>query len=102
MDSRVGTLVGIALVLVALAAFAVYRWQQRKRVRWVEGRVREYLVERYGGLPNHLNINCSEDPLWPVLVSFDDPRTGTRNRLQFSCSGPASTFSLFSEKEEGR
>ena len=90
------------MVLVALAAFASYRWQQRKRVRSVEGRVREYLVSRYGGLPDRLDINCSEDPLWPVLVSFDDPRTGTRSRLQFSCAGPASALCLLLEKEEGR
>jgi hypothetical protein len=102
MDNRGGTLVVIALALVALAAFAFYRWHQRKRVSWVQGRVREYLVARYGVLPTHLDINCSEDPLWPVLVSFDSPRAGFRHTLQFSCSGSASTFSLLSEKEEGR
>jgi hypothetical protein len=100
MDNGGGTLVGIALALVALAAFAFYRWHQRKRVSWVQGRVREYLVARYGGLPNHLDINCSDDPLWPVLVAFDNPRTGIQHRLRFACPGPESTFSLLSEEEK--
>jgi hypothetical protein len=47
-----------------------------------------------------LNVNCSDDPLWPVLVSFDDPRTGIRHRLQFACSGQQSTFSLRAETED--
>ncbi len=103
MDNSVEALVLIAAsALVALAAFALYRWQQRKRVRRVEGWVGGYLVARYGELPDHLNINCSDDRLWPVLVSFDSPRTETRHRLQFGCWGPPSTFSLLSEKEEKR
>src|SRR4051794_1000078 len=101
MENSVVLLVGMAaFAVVVLAAFVLYRRQQRKRVRQVEGQVREYLVTRYGRLPNHLNINCSEDPQWPVLVSFHSA-TGTRHRLQFNSYGPASAFSLFSEKEEG-
>jgi hypothetical protein len=35
--------------------------------------VKNYLCVRYGELPNPLSINCSDDPLWPVLVAFDTP-----------------------------
>jgi hypothetical protein len=103
MQNSAEALVGMAvLALVALAAVAVYRWQQRKRVRQVEEGVKEYLVVRYGALPDHLNINCSDDPLWPVLVAFDNPHTGSRHSLQFDFRGPPSTLSLLSEKEERR
>jgi hypothetical protein len=103
MQNSAEALVGMAvLALVALAAVAVYRWQQRKRVRQVERCVRDYLSARYGGLPNRLNINCSDDPLWPVLVAFDNPRNGSRHSLQFDCRGPHSTLSLLAEKEERR
>jgi hypothetical protein len=91
-----------ALALTALAAFTVYRWRQRKRVRRVEQWVKKYLSFRYNGQLSPLNINCSDDPLWPVLVAFDDPRTRIRHRLRFACAGSHSTFSLLSEKEETR
>jgi hypothetical protein len=88
------------LATAALAVIAVYRWRQRKRARQVGDRVEEYLSARYGAVPGDLNVNCSDDPLWPVLVSFHDPRTGNRHRLQFACPGPASTLSFLSEKED--
>ena len=90
----------VALGFTALAVFALYRWQRRARVRRVEGLVRNYLAARYNGLPGHLHIQCSDDPLWPVFVAYDGPGDGTRRRLQFDCSGPRSALSILSEKEE--
>ena len=43
---------------------------------------------------------CSDDPLWPVLVTFTDPRTGLRQRLQFDYRGAGSPLALLSEKED--
>jgi hypothetical protein len=101
MENSVVVLLGAAaLAMAAPAAFALYRWLQRQRVHRVEKWVKEYLFARYGELPNHLNTDCSDDPLWPVVVAFEGPRTGNRHRLQFVCSGPSSTFCLLSEKEE--
>jgi hypothetical protein len=98
-----GLLIAVAaLAVTALAAFAVYRWRQRQRVRRVEQWVKDYLSVRYDGQPGRLSIDCSDDPLWPVLVAFDDPRTGAHHRLRFTCAGPASTFSLQAEQEELR
>jgi hypothetical protein len=103
METRVVALIGMAVLLfAALAAVALYRWRQRKRVHRVEGRVKDYLLGRYGGLPSRLNINCSDDPLWPVLVAFDNPRTGVRHRLQFDWREPAADLALLSEQEERR
>jgi hypothetical protein len=90
------------LAPAALAVIAAYRWRQRKRALQVGDRVREFLSARYGEVPGGLNVNCSDDPLWPVLVSFQNPHTGSRHRLQFACPGPASTLSFLSEKEEER
>jgi hypothetical protein len=101
MEKSTAVLIGMAVLgVTALAAFALYRWRQQKHVRQVEKWVRDYLLVRYGGLPNHLDINCSDDPLWPVLVAFDNPRTGIQHRLRFACPGPESTFSLLSEEEK--
>jgi hypothetical protein len=103
MDKNAEVLTVVAvLVLVALAAFAAYRWQQRTRVRRVKDWVKEFLVARYGDLPIHLNINCSDDLLWPVFVTFNEPRSGILHRLQFACGGQQSSFSVLSEKEEKR
>jgi hypothetical protein len=103
METNAEMLMAVAvLVVTALAAFAVYRWRQQRYVRQVKRWVEGYLSTRYGELPNHLNINCSDDRLWPVLVAFDHPRTGLRHSLQVACWGPQSTFSLLSEKEETR
>ena len=91
-------LIGMAaLVAVALGTFTLYWWQQQRRVRRVEGWVRDYLYERYGKLPVGLRVDCSDDRLWPVLVDFDDPTNGGQRRLQFSCPGPRSAFSLLRE-----
>jgi hypothetical protein len=103
MEKSAEVLIGMAaLGLTAAAAFVVYRWRQRKRLRWVEKWVKDYLCVRYGELPNPLSINCSDDPLWPVLVAFDTPRTGSRHSMQFTCGGRHSTCELLSEKEEER
>jgi hypothetical protein len=96
-------LIGLAgLAVAALAAFALYRWWQRRHVRQVGEWVKGYLTARYGALPERLHVNCSDDSLWPVLVAFDGPRPGTRHRLQFACAGPPATYALLSEKEEER
>jgi hypothetical protein len=91
-----------ALGLAAATAFVVYKWRQKKRVRRVESCVKEYLRARYGEVPDPLSINCSDDPLWPILVAFDGPRAGARHSLQFTCGGTHSTFALLSEKEAQR
>lgn len=82
------------LAFVALAVFTLYRWQQRRRVRRVQKWVRAYLLKRFGVVPDPLSINCSDDPLWPVLVAFNAPDTGVHERLRFSCPARDSTFSL--------
>ena len=103
MENSAEVLIGMAaLGLAAAAAFAVYRWRQRNRVRRVEKWVKDYLCARFGELPNPLSINCSNDLLWPVLVAFDTPRTGIRYSMQFTCGGRHSTYALLSEKEEDR
>jgi hypothetical protein len=103
MDQSVAMLVGItAAALAGLAAFTAYCWQQRSRVRRVKQWVTGYLHTRFGTPLNELSITCTNDRLWPVLARFDDPRTGTRHRLQFSCLGPDTAFALLSEKQESR
>jgi hypothetical protein len=103
MQSNIAVLIGMAaLALMALAAFGVYLWRQRQRVRRAEVWVRDFLFARYGVLPDNLNINCSDDPLWPVLVDFDGPGTGNRHSLQFAYPGASSTLSLLCEKQERR
>jgi len=103
MDKSVEALIGMAgLALLALATFAAYRWRQRERVRRVEHWVREYLVAHYGGMPDDLHINCSDDARWPVLVSFNGRLNGARHLLHFGCGGRVATFALLSEKEEQR
>jgi hypothetical protein len=103
MDKNTEVLIGMAvLALATAAAVAFYRGQQRKHVREVGTWVKDYILARYGEVPQPLHINCSNDSLWPVLVDFDSPRTGIRHRLQFACAGPRSAFSLLSEKEEKR
>jgi hypothetical protein len=62
--------------------------------------VEEFLSARYGGLPDRLAINSSDDALWPVLVAFDGPGTGTRHRLRFACAGAPSEFALLSEETD--
>ena len=101
MERSIEVLMGMAAAaLAALAAFAVYRWRQRKRVRQAETWVNAYLSTRYGELAAGPSINCSDDPLWPVLVTFTDPRTGVRQRLQFDYRGAGSPLALLSEKED--
>jgi hypothetical protein len=103
MDRSAEVSIGMAvLALTALAAGAVYRWRMRDRVRRVETWVKGYLSDRYGGLPDRLTINCSDDRTWPVLVGFDNLGTGTWHRLQFGCWGQPSTFSLLAEAEDQR
>jgi len=101
MARNTEALIGMAaLALTALAAFAVYRWWMRQRVLPVRAGVGGWLSDRYGGLPKGLSIDCSDDPLWPVLVAFDDPGTGTRHRLRFACNGQPPTVSLVADSED--
>jgi hypothetical protein len=93
---------GAVIALAAVVVAVVYQWRQRSRVRLVECWVKNYLVTRFGELPNRLNINCSNDRLWPVVVAFGDIRNEIPHRLQFSCTGDPSTFSLVSDREEAR
>jgi hypothetical protein len=100
MDRTVEVLIGGAVLVALLAAFALYRRRQRSRVqrvtRWVEG----YLSDRYGAVPSLLCIHCSDDPLWPVLVNFTSPRTGRPHRMRFDCPGSGSSLSVLSDSEE--
>ena len=88
--------VGIVAV-TALAGFASYRWQQRNRVRAVKLWVEKYLFVREGMPPLRLKINCSDDQLWPVLVSYDDTRTGNKHSMRFHCQGSQTEYALLSE-----
>lgn len=92
----------VVIVVALLAAYAYSRWQERRRVRVVDQWVRKLLVGRYGRLPNHLSINGFEDSRDPVIVRFNHPITGTRQRMQFSCQGAVGTFHLLSERQEPR
>ena len=103
MANSAVVLIGMAAVgLTAVAAFMVYRWWQKKRIHRVETWVKDYVSLHYGELPNPLTINCSDDPLWPVLVSFDTPHNGTRHSLRFTCGRTHSSFALLLKKEEQR
>jgi hypothetical protein len=101
MHDNTGILSGLALLLFAsMAVFAVYKLRRITRLRQVDTWVKDFLFARYRELPKDLRINCSNDQLWPVLVEFPAPDTGIRHSLEFSCSGPSSTYSLLSENEE--
>jgi hypothetical protein len=102
MASNGPALIGMALVVMSLAAFPVYRWWQQRRVHKVEAWVKEYLFGRYGELPNDLHIDCSYDRLWPVLVTFDTPHTGLRHSMQFDCGRAQPAWLLVSEGHEQR
>jgi hypothetical protein len=103
MDKATEVLTGVAAAAVAaLAAFAVYRWRQRKRFRSVKTWIKTYVAEHYDGTVADLRIDCSDDPLWPVLVSFGHDRSGLRHRLEFTCAGRQSSFALWSEKMDAR
>jgi len=99
MANRAEILMIVTGFFLALAAFAVYRWRQERRVDRITTWVTEYVLAHYGQVPAPLQINCTDDHLWPVLVAFDCPRSGTRRRLQFSCAGAPSTYALVSVKE---
>lgn len=90
-------LVIAAAALVAVAAYCLYRVQQRRRVLGIGECVRSYLQQQYGELPNDISINCSDDSRWPILVSFAEPQGGARRQLQFKCSGPLSSFRILAD-----
>ena len=84
------------LAIAAICSFFVYRWRQRPRVLAVNLKIKDYLSQRFGRLHDNLTINCSDDPLWPILVNFTTPPYDDQHRLQFMCSGPNSTLALLS------
>ena len=86
-----------SLVIAAIGALCVHRWRQRTRVLAVNVKIKEYMRQRFGQLPDNLRINCSDDPLWPILVGFTTPPYDDRHNLQFMCSGPISKLALSSE-----
>jgi hypothetical protein len=99
MDENAVVLIGVALVVItALAAWAAYRGRQRARVRRVKEWVKGYLVTRYGAVPDGRNINCSDDPRWPVLVAFDRPLAGPGT----ACGSPVTGPRLPSGSSRGR
>lgn len=101
MDMIAEFVVIIAVLLAAaVVALILYRRRCRERVWRVEAAVKEILRTRYGEVPPQLMIHCSDDELWPVLVSFVSPRTDRRHRLQFAFSVMGSSCSLTSEVEE--
>jgi len=102
MDKGTVITIGIGVIcgLISLLAFTYHKARQRRRVYAVHTWVREWLSARYGLVPTHLHINCTDDLRWPVLVSFTHPRTGTRQNLRLACGGQLSTFSVLSETEE--
>lgn len=100
MSNTFEVLMGIGALVVAIVSFVVYRSVQRARVIRVKAWIKDFLSGRYGGLPEHLSINCTDDQRWPVLVEFSRPLSATRHRLQFMCSGDSSNYKLASEKEE--
>jgi len=98
-------LIGVIAGMVAgvLATFAIYRVTQRERVRRVHAWIKDYLfLNHQCDTPADLNINCSDDRLWPVIVRFVDSESGRRHCLQFMCSGSSDTFRLRSATSVAR
>jgi len=89
---------GIAVIIAVAVGFFIYRSIQSARVTRVRSWVKDFLVGRYGNLPEELSIYCTDDQRWPVLVEFCLPHSPTRHRLQFMCSGITSKYRLVSEK----
>lgn len=84
-------------LLAAIFAFTAYRWYCRRRSARITIWIKKFLSNRYGELPKELQIYCTDDERWPVLVAFDNPHPGNRRRLQFICSGAQSNYRLQSE-----
>jgi hypothetical protein len=58
MDQTTELLTGVAAAAVAaLAAFAIYRWRQRERVRSVKTWVKTYVADHYDGTAANLRID---------------------------------------------
>jgi hypothetical protein len=93
---------GILGLLAAIAAAGTYRWLQHRRTSRIESWVEAHLLVRYGKLPESLHIQCTNDRLWPILVSYDHPLSGDHHRLQFLCQETESTFRLVSETTDRR
>ena len=88
------------ILVVGIVVFYAHRWLERRRTARVDFWIRDFVASRYGELLKDLHINCTDDRLWPVLVTFDRPTVGTRHLLHFACAGPQNTFGLASEREE--
>ena len=90
----------VAVALVAVAAFAGYRWYQERRTERITKWIQQFLSERYGSLPSPLSIQGTHDTHWPFLVAYRSRTDQARHRLQFVCPGARSTFALVSESRE--
>jgi hypothetical protein len=88
-----------AVALLVVAVLAVYKMQQRRRVDHIKQKVMEYLTQRFRTQPAELNIDCSNDANWPILVRFSSPTTGHWQRMQFAYSNKNSTLSMLSDSE---
>ena len=87
------------ILLVTLVACGVHRWVQVRRRARIKLWISDYLASRYGRLPDNLHINCTDDQLWPVIVTFN-VASGSRHVLHFNCAGAPTKFCLASEQEE--
>jgi hypothetical protein len=90
------------MAVACLVAVALYKWNQQQRVHVVESWVKQFLFGRYGELPNHLRINCSNDLLWPVFAHFEIPQTAVPHIMQFDCGGARPDWRLLSERDDQR
>lgn len=101
MENYVATIIAVGVLMATLfAVFVIYRWRQEARVSRINAWVHDYLQVRYGEPPIRLNIKCTYDTHWPVLVDHDTPATGTRHSLQFMCQGAQPTWFLLSETDQ--
>jgi hypothetical protein len=91
----------VGILLVTLVAIGIHRWIQERRKARVKLWIGDFLASRYGKLPENLQINCTDDQLWPVIVTFDGA-SGSRHLLHFTCAGAPTKFCLASEREESR
>jgi hypothetical protein len=103
MNNSAEVLIGMAaLAIIAMVAFIVFAYWQKRRNQQIVKWVQNFLLVRYGELPGALHINCSNDRRWPVLATFKTPNTGTLHSMHFSCGGTEASYAVVSEKDEQR
>jgi hypothetical protein len=89
------------LLLCGLLLFAIYSQRKRQRALRITKWIRDYLSQNYGALvPDSLHINCSDDPLWPVIVRFTELKTGSRLCLQFASPESPKSIQVLSSVDE--